>query len=60
MASKVCPTEVNFHEVKNGPAVYLKYNSGSITSDIINFQDDGAVISWVREMKNGKSKIINL
>lgn len=60
MVSKVCPTEVKMLEVKNGPAYLMKYTSGNIVSDTINLESNGNVISWVRQTKNGDSKIVNL
>lgn len=60
MVSKVCPHEIKGLETQNGSAVYMKYKSGYILSDIINFESNGSVVSWVRKTKNGESKIINL
>jgi hypothetical protein len=60
MVSKTCPAKVNILEVKNAPSVLMKYHSGNITSDTINFEPNGSVISWVRQTKNGESKIVNL
>lgn len=60
MVSKVCPSQVRMLEFKNGPAVLMKYSTGNIVSDTINFESNGGVISWVRQTKNGESKIVNL
>jgi len=60
MASKLCPTEIKGLETKNGLAVLMKYTSGNIVSDAINFELNGGVVSWVRQTKNGESKIVNL
>ncbi len=59
MISKVCPMEIKGLETKNGSAILMRYTTGDILSDTINFRTDGDVVSWVRETKNGKSKLIN-
>lgn len=60
MVSKICPTQVKMHEIKKGPAVLMKYNSGNIISDTFNSEANGSTMSWVRHTKNGESKIVNL
>jgi flagellar basal body rod protein FlgC len=60
MVSKACPTAAKVLEIQNGPAALMTYKSGNIISDTINFMADGSVISWVRQTKNGESKILNL
>ncbi len=59
MVSKACPSNAKVLENQNDSA-FLNYKSGNIVSDIFNFKDDGSVVSWVRQTKNGESKIINL
>jgi len=59
MASKACPSNAKVLENQNDSAL-LKYKSGNIFSDIFNFKDDGSVVSWVRQTKNGESKVVNL
>lgn len=60
MVSQICPTQVSIRKIENGQAVLMKYSSGNIVSDIINFESNGGIISWVRQTKNGESKIVNL
>ena len=60
MVSKACPSSAKVLELQNGPAAQMTYNWGNIVSDTINFNADGSVISWVRQTKNGESKILNL
>ncbi len=59
LVSKACPSNAKVLSHQNDSAL-LNYKSGNIVSDIINFQADGSVVSWVRQTKNGESKIVNL
>jgi len=44
----------------NGPSsLALDYKSGTIRSDIFNFNSNSKVVSWVRKYKDGKSQILN-
>jgi flagellar basal body rod protein FlgC len=60
MVSKACPSNAKVWEIQNGPAAQMTYSEGNVISDTINFKADGSIISWVRQTKNGESKILNL
>jgi flagellar basal-body rod protein FlgC len=55
--SHQCWKQVNFAD--NESSFVVDYKSGTIKSDIFNFDSHSMLVSWVREDKNGNQHILN-
>lgn len=57
LLSSKCKKRIS--SLKNTDSLLINYKNSSVKQDIFNFDKSNKVISWIREVSNGKTQIMN-